>query len=113
MIAIDGARNASALGVRFAREMAAELGAAGLVIASGLARGIDTAAHKGSLPTGTCAVMAGGVDIIYPPENEKLYDEIVATGVVVSEMPFGCQLTAQNFPRRNRIISGLARGVVV
>ena len=113
MIAIVGARNASALGVRFAREMAADLGTAEFVIASGLARGIDTAAHKGSLATGTCAVMAGGVDIVYPPENKKLYEEIVATGVVVSEMPFGMQPSAQHFPRRNRIISGLARGVVV
>ncbi len=113
MVAIVGARNASALGVRFAREMAADLGAAGFVIASGLARGIDTAAHKGGLATGTCAVMAGGVDIVYPPENKSLYEEIVATGVVVSEMPFGFQPTAQHFPRRNRIISGLARGVVV
>ncbi len=113
MIAIVGARNASALGARFAREMAAELGAAGFTIASGLARGIDTAAHRGSLATGTCAVMAGGVDIVYPPENKALYEEIVATGVVVSEMPFGLQPIAQHFPRRNRIISGLARGVVV
>jgi DNA processing protein len=113
MIAIVGARNASALGVRFAREMATELGAEGFVIASGLARGIDTAAHKGSISSGTCAVMAGGVDVVYPPENKKLYEEIVTTGVVVSEMPFGLQPTAQNFPRRNRIISGIARGVVV
>jgi DNA processing protein len=115
MIAIVGARNASALGARFAREMAAELGQAGFVVASGLARGIDTAAHKGSLASGTCAVMAGGVDIVYPPENRKLYDAIAAsgTGVVVSEMPFGYEPAAQNFPRRNRIISGLARGVVV
>jgi len=113
MIAIVGARNASALGARFAREMAAELGNAGFVIASGLARGIDTAAHKGSLATGTCAVMAGGVDFVYPPENKGLYEEIVATGVVVSELPFGFKPVAQHFPRRNRIISGLARGVVV
>ena len=113
MIAVVGARNASALGVRFAREMAAELGSAGFVIASGLARGIDTAAHKGSIEKGTCAVMAGGVDVIYPPENKSLYDEIAEKGVIVSELPFGLQPTAQHFPRRNRIISGLARGVVV
>lgn len=114
MVAIVGARNASALGNRFAREMAAELGGAGFIIASGLARGIDTAAHRGSLTTGTCAVMAGGVDIIYPPENKGLYDEIVESGgVVVSELPFGFKPIAQHFPRRNRIISGLARGVVV
>ena len=113
MIAIVGARNASALGARFAREMAADLGAAGFVVASGLARGIDTAAHKGSLATGTCAVMAGGVDVVYPPENKSLCDEIAERGVIVSEMPFGFAPTAQHFPRRNRIISGLARGVVV
>ena len=113
MIAIVGARNASALGTRFAREMAAELGGAGFVIASGLARGIDTAAHKGSIASGTCAVMAGGIDVVYPPENKPLYQDIVARGVIVSEMPFAFQPAAQHFPRRNRIISGLARGVVV
>jgi DNA processing protein len=112
-IAIVGARNASALGQRFAREIARDLGAAGLAIASGLARGIDTAAHKGSLKTGTIAVMAGGIDVIYPPENEGLYRDIVHEGAAISEMPFGQQPTAQHFPRRNRIISGLARGVVV
>ncbi|MBP6014913.1 MAG: DNA-processing protein DprA [Alphaproteobacteria bacterium] len=112
-IAIVGARNASALGQRFAREIARNLGAAGLVVASGLARGIDTAAHTGSLPTGTIAVMAGGVDVVYPPENQKLYDEIATKGAVISELPMGQQPTAQHFPRRNRIISGLARGVVV
>lgn len=114
MVAVVGARNASALGSRFAREMAADLGSAGFIVASGLARGIDTAAHRGSLPTGTAAVMAGGVNIVYPPENKSLYDEIIANGgVVVSELPFGFEPKAQHFPRRNRIISGLARGVVV
>lgn len=112
-IAIVGARNASALGQRFARDIAHDLGAAGIVIASGLARGIDTAAHKGSIETGTIAVMAGGVDIVYPPENHRLYEEIAAKGVVISELPMGQQPTAQHFPRRNRIISGLARGVIV
>jgi DNA processing protein len=112
-IAIVGARNASALGQRFARDIARDLGAAGIVIASGLARGIDTAAHKGSLSSGTIAVMAGGIDIVYPPENQALYEEIAAKGVVISEMPVGQQPTAQHFPRRNRIVSGLARGVVV
>lgn len=112
-VAIVGARNASALGQRFARDIARDLGAAGLVIASGLARGIDTAAHKGSLATGTIAVMAGGIDVVYPPENQPLYEEIAAKGAVISEMPTGLQPTAQHFPRRNRIISGLARGVVV
>lgn len=113
IIAIVGARNASALGMRFAREMARDLGAAGVIVASGLARGIDTAAHKGSLSSGTIAVMAGGVDVVYPPENEALHKEIAEHGALVSEMPMGQQPTAQHFPRRNRIISGLARGVVV
>lgn len=112
-IAIVGARNASALGQRFAREIAQDLGAAGLVIVSGLARGIDTAAHKGSLQSGTIAVMAGGIDIVYPPENQALHKEIADRGAIVTEMAFGQQPTAQHFPRRNRIISGLARGVVV
>ena len=112
-IAIVGARNASALGQRFARDIASDLGTAGVVIASGLARGIDTAAHKGALPTGTIAVMAGGIDVVYPPENQALYEEIAAKGAVISEMPVGQQPTAQHFPRRNRIISGLSRGVVV
>ncbi|MFM9862260.1 MAG: DNA-processing protein DprA [Micropepsaceae bacterium] len=112
-IAIVGARNASALGQRFARDIAHDLGAAGVVIASGLARGIDTAAHKGSLETGTIAVMAGGIDIVYPPENQALYEEIAAKGAVISEIQMGQQPTAHHFPRRNRIISGLARGVVV
>ena len=113
IIAIVGARNASALGMRFARELARDLGSAGVVVVSGLARGIDTAAHKGSLATGTIAVMAGGIDVVYPPENQALYQEIAERGALVSEMPFGLQPTAQHFPRRNRIISGLARGVVV
>jgi DNA processing protein len=113
IVAVVGARNASALGQRFARDIARDLGSAGIAVASGLARGIDTAAHKGSLKTGTIAVMAGGIDVIYPPENEGLYRDIAVDGAAVSEMPFGQQPTAQHFPRRNRIISGLARGVVV
>jgi DNA processing protein len=112
-IAVVGARNASAIGQRFARQIAHDLGTAGCVIASGLARGIDTAAHKGSLPTGTIAVMAGGIDVVYPPENQSLYKAIAEKGAVISELPIGQQPTAQHFPRRNRIISGLARGVVV
>jgi DNA processing protein len=113
IVAIVGARNASALGQRFARDIARDLGAAGVAVASGLARGIDTAAHKGSLKTGTIAVMAGGIDVVYPPENEGLFRDVIVEGAAVSEMPFGQQPTAQHFPRRNRIISGLARGVVV
>ncbi|MBV9331441.1 MAG: DNA-protecting protein DprA, partial [Alphaproteobacteria bacterium] len=113
MIAIVGARNASALGRKFAGSIAEELSAAGLVVVSGMARGIDSAAHIGSLKNGTCAVVAGGIDYVYPPENEQLYREICAQGVVVSELPAGLVPQARHFPRRNRIISGLARGVVV
>jgi DNA processing protein len=113
MVAIVGARNASALGRKFAEKMAADLGATNLVVASGLARGIDTAAHEGSLKTGTCAVMAGGIDVVYPPENTPLYERIRAEGVVVSEMAVGQPPQARHFPRRNRIISGLARGIVI
>jgi DNA processing protein len=113
MVAVVGARNASALGRKFAGQLAGDLGRAGLVVVSGLARGIDTAAHDGALGTGTVAVLAGGVDDIYPPENAGLYARIAEEGVVVSEMPIGRKPQAKDFPRRNRIISGLSRGVVV
>ena len=113
MVAMVGARNASLNGRNFARKLAADLGRAGMVVTSGLARGIDTAAHQGALATGTVAVMAGGVDIIYPPENESLWRDIAETGAVVSEMAVGTQPQASYFPRRNRIISGLSLGVVV
>jgi DNA processing protein len=113
MVGIVGARNASALGRKFAERMAADLGASGLAIVSGMARGIDTAAHEGSLATGTCAVVAGGLDIIYPPENAALYERIKSEGVIVSEMPPGQAPQARHFPRRNRVISGLARGIVI
>lgn len=113
MVAIVGARNASALGRKLAARLSADLGAAGLVIASGLARGIDTAAHEAALSGGTCAVLAGGVDIVYPPENQSFYDAIRNEGVIVSEMALGQAPQARHFPRRNRIISGLSRGVVV
>ncbi len=113
MIAVVGARNASALGRKFASRLASDLGTAGLVVVSGLARGIDTAAHEGALGTGTVAVLAGGVDDIYPPENAGLYARIVKDGAVVSEMPVGQRPQAKHFPRRNRIISGLCRGVIV
>lgn len=112
-IAIVGARNASANGIRIARQLASDLGAAGLVVASGLARGTDAAAHRGALPTGTVAVMAGGVDIVYPAENTGLFEEIVAEGAVVSEMPPGFEPQARHFPQRNRIVSGLSIGVIV
>jgi DNA processing protein len=113
MVAIVGARNASALGRKFANTLAAELGAAGLAIVSGMARGIDAAAHEGSLATGTVAIVAGGIDIIYPPENTALYERMKKEGAIVSEMPLGQSPQARHFPRRNRIISGMARGVVV
>jgi DNA processing protein len=113
MIAIVGARNASALARKFADTLSRELGFAGLVMVSGLARGIDTSAHEAALAVGTVAVVAGGVDIIYPPENEKLYAAIKNQGVIVSEMRLGEAPQARHFPRRNRIISGLSRGVVV
>lgn len=112
-VAIVGARNASALGRKFAERMARELSEAGLLVVSGLARGIDAAAHDGSLAGGTAAVLAGGVDVVYPPEHDALYKRIASEGVVVSEVPFGTAPLARHFPRRNRIISGIARGVVI
>lgn len=111
--AIVGARNASAAGRRFARQLATDLGEAGFAVVSGLARGVDTAAHDGSLATGTVAVMAGGLDSVYPPENSALFDDILGRGVAVSEQPPGTVPTAGHFPPRNRLISGLALGVVV
>ncbi len=113
IVGIVGARNASLNGRKFAEILARDLGRAGRVVASGLARGIDTAAHEGSLSTGTIAVVAGGIDVIYPPENKNLYAQIREQGLIVAESPFGQEPFAQSFPRRNRIISGLSRGVVV
>ena len=113
MVALVGARNASSLGTRMARRMAAELSEAGYVVVSGLARGIDAAAHHAALAGGTIAVMGGGADVIYPAENAGLADEIRAKGLLVSEQPMGLQPQARHFPMRNRIISGMARGVVV
>ncbi|MGR3364448.1 MAG: DNA-processing protein DprA [Maritimibacter harenae] len=112
-VAIVGARNASSLGTRMARRLATDLGQAGQVVVSGLARGIDTAAHTAALPTGTIAVMAGGVDVVYPSENTVLGEEIVRGGLRLSEAPMGLAPQARHFPRRNRIISGLARAIVV
>ncbi len=112
-IAVVGARNASANGRAFAERIARDLGKAEFVIASGLARGIDAAAHKGALATGTVAVLAGGIDICYPPEHRALYDAIAAEGALVAELPPGTEPLARHFPRRNRIISGLSEGVVV
>jgi len=112
-IAIVGARNASAAGRKMARDLSAALGEAGYTIVSGLARGIDGEAHGASLATGTAAVLGGGVNHIYPPQHGALYDEVARRGVIVSESPFGHKATARDFPRRNRIITGLAIGVVV
>jgi DNA processing protein len=113
MIALVGARNASSLGLRMARSLAAELSGLGFVVVSGLARGIDTAAHLASLEAGTIAVMAGGVDVIYPAENTRLSQDILRTGLRLSEQPPGLVPQARHFPTRNRLISGLARAVIV
>ena len=113
MLALVGARNASSLGTRMARKLASELGEAGYTIVSGLARGIDTAAHTAALDTGTIAVMAGGVDVIYPTENAVLGQEIQERGLRVSEIAVSVTPQARHFPRRNRIISGLSQAVVV
>ena len=112
-LGIVGARNASAAGMKFTRTVAHELGEAGFVVTSGMARGIDTAAHEGALPTGTIAVMAGGMDIIYPPENAELYDRLGQGGLIICELPIGTKPLARHFPQRNRIISGLSLGVLV
>jgi DNA processing protein len=114
MIAIVGSRNASGAGLKFAGAIARDLGEAGFVIASGLARGIDQAAHRASLASGTVAVLAGGHDRIYPPEHEDLLAQLLdAGGAAISEMPVGHVPRARDFPRRNRLISGTALGVVV
>jgi DNA processing protein len=113
VIALVGARNASSLGLRMARGLAADLSERGHAIVSGLARGIDTAAHKASLESGSIAVMAGGVDVIYPAENAALAADILSTGLRLSEHPPGMAPQARHFPARNRLISGLARAVVV
>lgn len=112
-VAVVGARNASANARRLTQKLAQDMGTQGQVIVSGMARGIDTAAHEAALDTGTIAVMAGGLDEIYPLENTDLYNAITERGCVVSEMPLGTKPTAHHFPRRNRIVSGLSKGVVV
>jgi DNA processing protein len=113
VVAMVGARNASAAGRALAHEMALALGDAGWVVASGLARGIDSAAHHGALDSGTIGCVAGGVDIAYPPENAGLQAEIATSGLVLSELPPGTEPQARHFPRRNRLIAGVARGVIV
>lgn len=112
-VAIVGSRNASAIGQRFARQIAGELGERGYTIVSGLARGIDAAAHGGAIETGTAGVLGGGVDHIYPRQNAELFRDMAERGALVSESPLGYKATARDFPRRNRIISGLCRGVIV
>jgi DNA processing protein len=113
MIAMVGARNASAAARRFARDLAFRLGAEGYVVVSGLARGIDTAAHTGALDSGTIAVIAGGTDVFYPPENEELQIAIGERGLLIAEQPPGSEPKARHFPYRNRIIAGLGMGTVV
>jgi DNA processing protein len=112
-VAMVGARNASAAACRFARTLAHNLGAAGTVVVSGLARGIDSAAHEGALDSGTIAVIAGGIDVAYPPENEALQAAIAERGLLVAEQPPGVEPRARHFPYRNRIIAGLTHGTVV
>ena len=112
-VALVGARNASAAACRFARQLAHALGGAGTVIVSGLARGIDSAAHDGALETGTIGVIAGGIDVPYPPENEARQRAIGERGLLLAEQPPGTEPRARHFPTRNRIIAGLAQGTVV
>jgi DNA processing protein len=112
-IAIVGSRNATAAGLKFAAGMSAALGQSGFVIVSGLARGIDAAAHRAALPHATCAVLPGGLDTIYPQEHAQLAEEIAENGILIGECPPGFQARSQDFPRRNRIISGSCLGVVI
>jgi DNA processing protein len=112
-VAVVGARIASAGGQRIARGLAHGLGEAGVVVVSGMARGVDAAAHEGALSTGTVAVLGGGIDDIYPPEHADLYARIAAAGCILSESPVGARAQARDFPRRNRLIAGLSQAVVV
>jgi len=112
-LAVVGARNASLSGRKIAENFSRKVAATGYVIVSGLARGIDTTAHTASLDTGTIAIVAGGIDVIYPRENEKLYRQISEQGAVIAESPFGTEPIARHFPRRNRLISGLSLGVLI
>ena len=112
-VAVVGSRNASAAGQQFARSLAAGLGRAGYVVVSGLARGIDAQAHEASLATGTVAVLAGGLEHPYPPEHVALLERLVETGIALSEMPIGWEPRGRDFPRRNRLVSGLSLGIVL
>jgi len=113
LIAMVGTRNASSLGARMARRLAEDLSQAGFVVVSGLARGIDALAHRAALQGGTIAVQAGGLDVIYPAENTDLAHEIAASGLSLSEQPYGLEPRARHFPQRNRIVAGLAKAVIV
>lgn len=113
VVGIVGARNASANGCRFANILAQQLGKQDVCVASGLARGIDAACHIGALATGTVGVIAGGIDTVYPPENKDLYAKMAETGAIITEQPFGFAPQPRSFPARNRIISGMSRGIVV
>jgi len=110
IVAIVGARNASAIGRRISRELAASLGEAGIVVVSGLARGIDAAAHLGALETGSVAVVAGGVDVVYPEENRGLHEALARQGAILAELPLGTEPQARHFPRRNRTFRGWRSG---
>lgn len=112
-LSIVGARNSSINSEKFAFNIAQKMGAQGYVITSGLARGIDRFAHMGGLPTGTIGVLAGGIDQVYPPENQSLYDEMKEKGLILAESPLGVEPIARLFPKRNRIVSGLSKGVLV
>ena len=112
-IGIVGTRNSSANGCAITRKISAQIGEAGFVTISGLARGVDTEAHKATLETGTIAVVAGGLDSVYPPENEKLFKQIEQQGLLLTENPIGTQPQARHFPQRNRIIAGLCVGLLV
>lgn len=112
-VALVGSRNASLNARKLTYKIARELGESGYVVTSGLARGIDTSAHEGSLETGTVAVVAGGVDVVYPKENTSLYEQICERGAIVSECALGTQPLAQHFPKRNRIVAGLSEGTVI
>lgn len=112
-LAIVGSRDCSAAGIKVAQTLTADLSAAGFVIASGMARGIDAVAHRGAMARGTVAVLAGGIDVLYPPEHGELYNQIAERGCLVTEMPPGFIPRGKDFPRRNRIISGISLGVVI
>lgn len=113
LISVVGARNASSLGTRMARRLATDLADRGFVTVSGMARGIDACVHQASLETGTIAVLAGGVDTIYPLENTDLYHQLAKSGLILSEQPIGLHPQSRHFPQRNRIISGLSKGTLV